>query len=352
MESSAIVHRLVVVGEDQTVRGALREAFSHQSIELQEVESASEALSILRSQPADVVLADLVMPGMGGLDLLKAARSIDPSVGFILFASAGRTADAIEGLRRGADDYIVKPFDLDEIRHAVHRTLHHRQLSRQLHSNVARVDESLLTRTQSTERMLLDALRAIASAVETRDGYGGQHVERVAQYAVATGRTLGLEDESLRTLHIAALLHDLGKIGVPDQILHKPERLTSEEDEVMRRHPVISASIVGQSESLSAVVPAILHYHERWDGGGYPDGLAGEDIPIASRILGVAEAFDAIVTTRPYRTKRTRSEAISELQRCAGAQFDARVVDAFIRSFPTIDGNRSGDSAQPKPGLL
>jgi HD-GYP domain-containing protein (c-di-GMP phosphodiesterase class II) len=152
----------------------------------------------------------------------------------------------------------------------------------------------------------------------------------VTRYAVATGGRLGLDRDALRALWMGAILHDVGKIGIPDHILKKPGPLTADEAEVMRQHPLISASIVERSTFLKPALPGILHHHERWDGLGYPHGLRGESIPLDGRIISVADSFDAITTHRPYREKRSSEAAVGELKRCAGTQFDREIVEAFI----------------------
>jgi putative nucleotidyltransferase with HDIG domain len=286
---------------------------------------------------------------MSGLQLLAAAREVDSSIGFILLTDQRGLRNGIEALRLGADDYILKPYEVDEMRHAVFRTLHHRKLMRKNREQMAHVEDRLAAPSQQMEGMLIDALMAIASAVEIRDGYTGQHVERVTRYAVATARRMGLDSDAVRHLWIGAMLHDIGKIRIPDEILRKPTRLSTEEEQIIKRHPLISANILEQSDFLRPAVPAILHQHERWDGGGYPNGLAGDAISIAGRILGVAEAFDALVTPRPYRSKRSKSEAVMELRRCAGAQFDATVVDAFVTSFSESRVGDSGDMRNQPP---
>jgi putative two-component system response regulator len=325
-------HRILYVGSTDDGRDSLLQSLSQEGYSLGIAGSASEALAVLRSRSADLVLAEYELPGMDGIQLLATVRKFDPTIGYVLLVRDARASDGVEALRRGADDYVVDPFELDEIRHVAQRTIRHRRLSIAVRETGLRMEAELAAQARRIERAFVDALLALTAAVESRDGYEGSHVERVAAHAIATARALGLDAGSVRTLRIAALFHDIGKIAIPEEILRKPSRLTPAEDAVLRRHPTIAAAIARRSDLLRPAVPAILHQHERWDGGGYPLGLAGSEIPLESRILGVAEAYDALVTTRPYRRGCSGSEAISELRRCAGAQFDADVVDAFIRS--------------------
>jgi response regulator RpfG family c-di-GMP phosphodiesterase len=348
-------HRFLVVGSDADTRALLKHALADLDIAASEAESAGEALALLRSGPSDLILAEYSLSGSTGLHLLTAAREIEPAVSFILIVDEGAQAVALEGLRQGADAYFAKPLELEFVRHAVDNILRQQRLEREVERLRTALAESRVAEARSHERTLLAALLTIAGAVELREGYNGKHVERVTRHALATARRMRLDAGTVRALWIGALLHDVGKLGVPERILKKQDRLTSEEDELLRQHPLMAAALLKSSDFLAAAARTILHHHENWDGSGYPYGLARHEIPVASRILGVAEAFDALVTTRPYRPKRTRAEAFGELRRCAGAQFDAEVVDAFIRGFddapsdeiPLFDGLDPAPSTVP-----
>jgi len=182
------------------------------------------------------------------------------------------------------------------------------------------------------EGLVVDALRSLATAIDTRDDYTGGHVERVARYAAATGRELGMTGGELRALWIGALLHDVGKIGVSDAILKKPGALTEEEYAEMKRHPGIGGKVMDSSSFLRPGLPAVLHHQEHWDGTGYPSGLRGDEISLQGRIVAVVDCYDAIVTARPYRGAASEDDALAEIRACAGTQFDPAVVDAFLRA--------------------
>ena len=322
--------RVLIVDDEPNIRTVLRVALKPEGYELAEAADGAEALERFADWPPDVVVSDLLMPRMNGTCLLREARGRDDAVGFILLTGVGTVADAVEALRLGADDYLLKPFHVDEVLLAVRRALRHRVLVRQnrFYQNV--LEERVAELALQVEQLTVDALLTIANAVEARDGYTGGHVERVTRYAVAAGRKLGMRGERLRGVWVAGLLHDIGKIGVPDTILKKPDELTPDEFEVMKRHPRIGAAILERSAFLRPAVEGVLHHHERWDGRGYPDGLRGEEIPLEGRILAVADAYDAIVTTRAYRDRRDPPAAVEELRRCAGTQFDPQVVEAFL----------------------
>ncbi|HEX7242443.1 MAG TPA: HD domain-containing phosphohydrolase [Longimicrobiaceae bacterium] len=323
--------RVLVVDDDAGVRLVLTRVLAD-GYDLREAASGEEATEVFERDGADLVLSDLQMPGIGGLELLQRFKAADDTVGFIILTGAGTIEDAVGALRLQADDYLLKPFNLEEVSFAVERALGHRRLVRENRFYQRHLEERVAEQARQLETLFVDALLSLANAVEARDNYTGNHVERVARYAMSTGREMGLQGEELRHLWVGALLHDVGKIAVPDQILRKPGKLTEEEYEVIKRHPQIGAQIMERSAFLRPALPAVLHHQERWDGGGYPAGLSGEAISLQGRIIAVVDTFDAIVSTRSYREGRSDRVALEEIARCAGTQFDPAVVEAFRRA--------------------
>jgi putative two-component system response regulator len=324
--------RVLIVDDEPAIRIVLRTLLNTGEYEVIEAPDGDTALELIRAFNPDAILCDLLMPGIDGIELLRRVKEIDDTVAFVLVTGAGTTRDAVEALRLQADDYLAKPFQVDEVLHSLSRALAYRRLLRENRGYQRELEKRVREQTERMEQLFVDALLTIANAVETRDGYTGGHVERVTLYAVATGAALGLEPERLRSLAAAALLHDVGKIGIPDHVLTKPGRLTPEEYQVMQGHPAIGAAILRQSPFLQSAVDGVLHHHERWDGTGYPGRLAGERISVEGRILAVVDAYDAMVTTRPYRERCPAEAAVDELRRCAGSQFDPAVVEAFLHS--------------------
>jgi putative two-component system response regulator len=322
--------RVLVVDDEPNIRMVLLRALSTGEYQLREASSAETALEMYRAHGADVILSDLQMPGMSGIDLLRRVKELDEAVGFVILTGAGTMQDTIEALRLQADEYLLKPFNLEEVSIAVERALRHRRLVLENRFYQNHLEARVAEQSEQLENMFVEALLSLANAIEARDGYTRGHVERVTSYAVSTGTQMALSPEQLRTLWVGALLHDVGKIGVPDQILRKPGKLTAEEYAVMKRHPSIGAAIMERSSFLRPALLGVLHHQERWDGSGYPFGLCGEEIALEGRILSVADTYDAIVTTRPYRGMRASGDAVAELQRCAGTQFDPNVVAAFV----------------------
>lgn len=324
--------RVMVVDDEPHIRMLLRRVLAAEKYEVVEAEDGRVALELYERFGADLILSDLLMPRMGGLELLDRAKKRDATLGFVLLTGAGTMQDAMEALRRQADDYLLKPFNLEEVTLAVARALTHRALLRENRAYQTELETRVAEQAEELERLFVEALLSLANAIEARDGYTGGHVERVTAFAMATGREMGLSDDELRNLWVSGLLHDVGKIGVPDRILTKPGKLTEEEYRIMQRHPEIGAAIMRRSSFLRPALAGVLHHQERWDGAGYPAGLKGNEICIQGRILAVADTFDAIVSTRPYRPKRPPEEAVAELRRCAGTQFDPDVVEGFARA--------------------
>ncbi|HEX8691249.1 MAG TPA: HD domain-containing phosphohydrolase [Longimicrobium sp.] len=353
--------RVLLVDDEAGIRQVLRQLLAGEPYEVLEAPDGAAALQLFAERGADVVLTDLMMPGISGIDLLKSVKAMDDTVAVILLTGAGTMENAIAALRLSADDYLLKPFNIDQVLHALSRAVEHRRLLLENRYYQSRLEQRVREQADQIEQMFLDGLLTIANAVEARDRYTRGHVERVTIYAVATGAELGLGEEELRALAVSGLLHDVGKIGIPDHLLTKPGTLTPEEYAVMKQHPLIGAAIVERSSSLREAVPGILHHHERWDGAGYPFGLAGEAISTAGRIVSVVDTFDAIVSSRPYRAERPEPVALEELRRCAGTQFDPRVVDAFLRAFgegfkggaelSCIQALRLHDAARPDQSL-
>ncbi len=337
--------RVLVADDEPHIRGLLRRVLTAEGYEVIEAADGREALELFESESPEVILSDLLMPRMNGLELLDAVKERDDTVAFVLLTGAGTTENAIKALRRQAEDYLLKPFNLEEVTLAVDRALAHRRLVRENRAYQAELEARVSEQAKQIETLFVDALLSLANAIEARDGYTGGHIERVTAYAMATGRELGLEGEELRNLWVSGLLHDVGKIGVPDRILTKPGRLTEDEYEVMKQHPEIGAAIMRRSSFLRSALPGVLHHQERWDGRGYPAGLRREEICVEGRILAVADTYDAIATTRPYRGGRSAEEAVAELRRCAGTQFDPRIVNAFVRALSR--GVSQADSAPP-----
>jgi putative two-component system response regulator len=295
----------------------------------------TRALSLVETLRPHLVLLDLMMPQMDGFTVMEQLRANRPPSQFLPILVL--TADATLPTRRralasGATDFLTKPFDHIEVRLRVGNLLRTQALQMALLGQAERLDQQVRERTAELEQARLDTLTSLALAAEYRDDATGQHTRRVAELAARIARALGLPDDAVERLLQAAPLHDVGKIGIPDEILLKPARLTASEREYMKRHTLIGAELlsVGRSSTLRLARQIALTHHERWDGYGYPTGLAGADIPIEGRIVALADTWDALIHERPYKPAWPLDAAASEIAQLRGSQFDPLVVDAFF----------------------
>jgi response regulator RpfG family c-di-GMP phosphodiesterase len=336
-EQSKFNGRLLIADDEPEIRSILQE-FLCESYECRAVGSAEEALAMLRASKYDIVISDINMEGMSGLEMIPHVREIAPETVIIMISGAQTIDSAIEALRAGAFDYVTKPFDLRHVEVAVERAQQHHELLRSKRRYETFLEESIKLRTKelghalaSLEDAYRTTLTALAAALETRDTDTHGHSERVVSFSLRLGRELNLEEDQLRALEFGALLHDIGKIGIPDVILRKPAALTEDEWQTMRQHPALGQQILRGIDFLEGAARVVGQHHEKWDGTGYPLGLRGEEIDLNARIFAVADAFDAMVSTRVYRAGKPYAAAADELGRHAGRQFDPAVVAAFQR---------------------
>ena len=328
---------ILIADDEEEIRNVLYELLA-EDYECQLVASAEEALARLRAMRFDVVVSDIQMEGMSGLEMIPHVAEIAPDATVVMVSGAQTLESAIEALRAGAFDYVTKPFDLRHVEAAVSRALEHTRLREAKRRYENYLEELVAERTAELDRTLESledsyrmTLKALAAALETRDRETHGHSERVVSFSLRLGRELNLRGEELRSLEFGALLHDIGKIGVPDAILHKPAQLCEEEWVNMRRHPVHGQQILEGISFLEGAARVVGQHHEKWDGTGYPRGLRGEEIDLNARIFAVADAFDAITSDRVYRAGRSYEVAVGELEEFAGRQFDPEVVAAFCR---------------------
>ncbi len=295
----------------------------------------TEVVGLCTQAPPDLVVLDLQMPeldGFGVLELLQPWIHAQPAMP-VLVVTAYVTEETCErALVAGASDFITKPFKHSEVALRVGNLLATRRAHMQLKRYNETLEERVLERTRELERAKLDALDRLALAAEYRDYSTQEHAQRVGRTAARLAASRGLSAESVNIIRRAATLHDIGKLGVPDAILLKPGGLTDEELSIMKTHTQIGFEILtgSSSELLRVAAQIALTHHERWDGTGYPAGLAGERIPIAGRLVAIADVFDALTHDRPYKNAWSIAEAIGEVEHASGTHFDPRVVQAFL----------------------
>jgi len=329
--------RILIVDDEVEITEILADLLSEE-YQCLKAGSAEDALVRLREGDFQLVISDITMPGMSGLEMIPHVKDLSPQTVVVMISGMQTVESAIGALRLGAFDYLMKPFDLRQVEAVVKRALEHHDLvvAKQRYEN--HLEELVEQRTAELDRALnsLEAayrstLQALTAALETRDSETHGHSERVVTYSLRLGREYGLNSDEMKSLEFGSLLHDIGKIGVPDSILRKPAKLTEEEWVRMREHPLHGQQILRGIEFLQGAARVVAQHHEKWDGTGYPLGLRQEEIDICARIFAVADAFDAITSDRVYRRGKSYEAAAQELDDWAGRQFDPKVVEAFHR---------------------
>lgn len=328
--------KLLIVDDEPLVRELLCELLSEEYA-CTEAESGEAALALISRHDFKVVISDITMRGISGLELLPLIRRDSPDAVVVMISGADMIDSAIGAMRAGAYDFLRKPFDLSHVELAVRRAVEHHDLivARRRHDEeLERLVAERTARLKEAIGALDDAYRvtlcALSSALDTRDTETSGHSERVVSFSLRLGRELGLTPDGLRSLEYGALLHDVGKIGVPDAILHKPGQLTEEEWVQMRCHPLHGCEILRGITFLEGAARVVAQHHEKWDGSGYPLGLAGREIDLNARIFMVVDAYDAMTSDRVYRLGRPHAAACEELLRCSGSHFDPEIVRAFV----------------------
>jgi len=311
--------RIFLVEDDRVTFEAIRRTLEKAGCNFAGATTLAEAEKAVRKQPFDLILCDVWLPDGSGFELLDHVRQFLFKTPFVVITASEKKELIQEALRRGADDFLSKPFNLQNLPTIIERNLQRKKIA-----------ES--HRASQKVSVLLKAIKALIKALEAKDSYTSGHSLRVARHASAMGFALGLSSDQLFTLELSALLHDIGKIGMPDQILKKSSSLHEMEYKTAKEHVVIGSQIVGEIDELREVAAIIRHHHERYDGMGYPDGLKGEVIPLYARILAIVDAYESIVSERTYRKSRSSEEALEELRRNAGRQFDPQLVDVFVAS--------------------
>src|SRR6185295_8265133 len=334
MSETVAKPRLLIVDDEAEVRGVLHDLLSG-PYQCGEAASAEDAIAELRENDYQLVISDI---SMSGLEMIPHVKVVSPDTVIVMISGMQTIESAINALRLGAFDYLMKPFDLRQAEAAVSRALEHHELVVAKRRYENHLEELVTQRTAelddalgSLENAYRSTLKALTAALETRDAETHGHSERVVTFSLRLGREYGLTAAEMKALEFGSLLHDIGKIGVPDAILRKPAKLTEEEWERMREHPLHGQQILRGIKFLEGAARVVAQHHEKWDGSGYPLGLKGEEIDLNARIFAVADAFDAMTSDRVYRRGKPYEAAAQELDDWAGRQFDAKVVDAFQR---------------------
>jgi putative two-component system response regulator len=321
---------LLLVDDEDAVRRVLYLKLSREGYKCEEANGAEQALHVLETVPVALVLLDIKMPDKSGIELLPEIKETYPDVAVIMATAVNNVDIAVQCLKQGADDYTCKPFNLDDVSLAVQRVLHKRRLQIDLREYQQFLEKKVEEQMAEMKRLFLGAIDALVSALEAKDKYTGGHSRRVTEIAVAVGKELGLPTQDMEDLRWGSLLHDVGKIAIHEAIQNKPGALTSEEYEHIMIHTEIGARIV-RAVVNGRITDIIEHHHDRYDGTGLHQVVAGNAIPLGARIVAVADAFDAMTSDRPYRSAMSRKEALDEIKRSISTQFDPVVADALLR---------------------
>jgi putative two-component system response regulator len=324
-----LAERILVVDDESNICRLLERFLGRIGYEVRTANSVPDALALLVSDTYDLVLTDLRLPGPSGLDLLMEVRARSPGTRTILMSAHADVNAAAVAIESGVDQLIIKPFELEDLRTRIEDSLARRRAELDAAASREVLESRLRQRDTESRIWVLRAAHALAAAVEAKDQYTAGHARRVTAYALNIAREF--DDIDHLRFRLAGDLHDVGKIGVPDSVLNKPGRLTAGELKLVRKHPVIGARILEPLIDDPLVIGVVRSHHERWDGSGYPDGLAGEDIPLPARVLSVADALDAMTSHRAYRRGLDWADVVAEIIAGSGHQFDPRVVAAFER---------------------
>jgi putative nucleotidyltransferase with HDIG domain len=325
---STSLERVLVVDDEASVRRMLERWLGDLGYQVASAPHAGGALEQLQGADFALALVDIRMPGMSGIELLRAIARDYPDTAVVMVTAVVDVETAVESLRLGAYDFIGKPFNPDDVGLRVERALERRRLALENRDYRLTLEGRVAEQTRQIREMFRGTVEALAFALEARDEYTRGHSQRVTDVSVAVARRLGLSAPDGERVRVAGLLHDIGKIGIRDTVLSKPGALSPDEIAHVRAHPVIAERILAPVISDRRIIAAVRHHHERYDGNGYPDGLAGDRIPLAARILCAADAYDAMTSNRPYRPAHPREYALAQLHDGAGTQFDSAVIEA------------------------
>ncbi len=341
---------VLCIDDDPTILELLGDYLEALGYETLRAPNGEKGLELARQHLPDLILLDVMMPGLSGFEVCRELKkdSTTRDIPVVMVTALGEIEDRVQALEAGADDFLTKPVALPELKARVKSLLEVKAYRDHLKRHKEALEKEVALKTQELQKafealrkahqkikdLSLEVILRLSRAAEYRDEHTGEHIRRMAHYSALVARKLGLNEEAVESILYAAPLHDIGKIGIPDQILLKPGPLDEKEWEIMKKHTEIGAEILRGTQSGFVKVGEIvaLYHHERWDGQGYPRGLKGTEIPLAARIVAVADVFDALTSDRPYRKAFSVEEAFQIIEEGLGSQFDPQVGKAFLES--------------------
>jgi putative nucleotidyltransferase with HDIG domain len=330
--------RILVVDDEAHVLSMISTTLEHQGYHVKLASSGRDAMKTLEQNTFDLVLTDIVMQDVNGITLMERIRDCHPQLPVVMVTAIHDISVAIDCMRRGAYDYLLKPFEGDRLLSTVHRALEHRQALQESYNYQQNLELVVRARTEMLRQAMEDlehsydvTLEALGDALDLKDSETEGHSKRVTAYTIALARAMNITPAEIKVIARGAFLHDIGKMAIPDEILRKPGALVPAEQTIMREHCTRGYNMLRKIPFLREAAEIVYTHQEHHDGSGYPNGLRGSEIPIGSRIFAVADALDAITSDRPYRKARTFDVARQEILHCSGTQFDPDIVEVFLK---------------------
>lgn len=327
---------VLVVDDEAPIRSALQRYLAQLGYEPLVASTGEEALGLAKRQKLTACLLDVHLPDASGIDLVPRLLEAEPHVAILMLTAVNDATSAALCMQRGALDYLTKPIDLDDLQRALQRALQRRnnmiedaRINHWLKQEVAVRSAELRIERANLERISVATLEALVNALEAKDPYLRGHSARVADLSAMVASQLGRSDEEVEVIRTAGRLHDIGKIGIREEVLHKHGPLTEPEYEHVKQHVVVGSQILAPLVHLKEIISIVRHHHERWDGQGYPDRLAGDAIPLGARIIGAVEIYDALTTARPYQERLGPEQAVARMRELGGTTLDPEVLDAL-----------------------
>ena len=333
----------ILVVDDKKTNLMLAEKILQEEFNVSKAQSGTEAIAFLEKNVVDLVLLDLHMPDMNGFEVMAAIRKDEdiPSDLPVIFLTADDDkAMEVKSFKEGAQDFIAKPFVPEIMVQRVRRVIQLDKLQKNLQNEVEKQTRKAEEKKRQFQRLSIQVMQSLAGAIDAKDKYTKGHSQRVAMYAIEIAKRYGYDDEKQEDIYFAGMLHDIGKIGIPNEIINKTGKLTDEEYEMIKTHPVIGAEILSNISEIPNIAVGARWHHERYDGKGYPDGLKGKDIPELARIIGVADAYDAMTSKRSYRDVLSQEIVRAEIEKGIGTQFDPVFAKIMLEM---IDEDKSYD---------
>jgi putative two-component system response regulator len=332
-----VVDRILIVDDEKMIYSIIAQRLAKEGYSCMMANNGREALGYFFNYNFSLIISDIRMPEMEGLELLKKVKAIRPNMMFIVMTGYPEIDIVVEAIRLGATDFIIKPVDLELVVFSVKKALDKKSMEEEIEAHQKNLEKLVEEKTGKLRETLvilkkthLDSVKVLAGAIDAKDPYTRGHSDRVRRMSMRIGMKMGFSEERLENLVFGALLHDIGKIGIRDEVLQKKEQLSPEEYRYVQQHPLIGVNIVEGIDFFKDKIPMIRNHHEHFDGSGYPDGLIGEGIPLEARIIAVPDAFDAMTSVRPHRMAMSPEDVLAEMEKWKGKQFDPQILEIFF----------------------